>query len=405
VAGVFKRGSDRRGKSAKFVCWYIDAAGKKHSFAGTTSERESLEMARALEAEQLQIKKGLIDPTERRRRAASRRPILEHLEDYRAHLEAKGDTPLHVTNTTSAIRRLFELAGVEYAGDITPGRVQGALKRVKAEGFDGKGGKSARTCNHALTAVKGFTRWLVDDGRLKEYPAGLRALAPYPAKSDRRRVRRPLAPDELARLLEAAERSTVVYHRRASRSRWAPIVATIDGPTRALAYRVAMATGFRANEVFTLTPESFALDGDTPTITVRAGYSKRGKRTGRDDVQPITRAMADAIRPLLEGRPEGKPVAPFPADKAAEILAADCEAAGIAPLDEKGRVVDIHSLRHSYVTNLVAAGVNPKVVQKLARHSSITLTMDVYTTTDDAELRAALEGTRTTGAPNSPGRQ
>ena len=47
--------------------------------------------------------------------------------------------------------------------------------------------------------------------------------------------------------------------------------------------------------------------------------------------------------------------------------------------DEAGRVFDFHSLRHQYVSNLAAAGIHPKIAQTLARHSTITLTMDRYT--------------------------
>jgi len=39
-------------------------------------------------------------------------------------------------------------------------------------------------------------------------------------------------------------------------------------------------------------------------------------------------------------------------------------------------VVDFHSLRHTFVTRLARSGVSPKVAQTLARHSTITLTMD-----------------------------
>lgn len=43
-----------------------------------------------------------------------------------------------------------------------------------------------------------------------------------------------------------------------------------------------------------------------------------------------------------------------------------------------GRVVDVHGLRHTFITRPVKAGVNPKEAQALARHSTITLTMDRY---------------------------
>jgi site-specific recombinase XerD len=47
--------------------------------------------------------------------------------------------------------------------------------------------------------------------------------------------------------------------------------------------------------------------------------------------------------------------------------------------DAADQVVDFHSLRHGFITHLVMANVPPKVAQALARHSTITLTMDRYT--------------------------
>ena len=47
--------------------------------------------------------------------------------------------------------------------------------------------------------------------------------------------------------------------------------------------------------------------------------------------------------------------------------------------DESGRVLDFHALRHTYISSLAAGGVHPKDAQTLARHSTITLTMDRYT--------------------------
>lgn len=37
-----------------------------------------------------------------------------------------------------------------------------------------------------------------------------------------------------------------------------------------------------------------------------------------------------------------------------------------------------HQLRHTYITNLTAAGVDPKTVQYLAGHDSSKITMDIY---------------------------
>ena len=41
-------------------------------------------------------------------------------------------------------------------------------------------------------------------------------------------------------------------------------------------------------------------------------------------------------------------------------------------------IADFHSLRNTFISNLVAGGVHPNVSQQLARHSSIALTMDRY---------------------------
>ena len=38
-----------------------------------------------------------------------------------------------------------------------------------------------------------------------------------------------------------------------------------------------------------------------------------------------------------------------------------------------------HNFRHTYATNLFYAGVSPKVAQYLLGHSSIQVTLDIYT--------------------------
>ena len=56
-----------------------------------------------------------------------------------------------------------------------------------------------------------------------------------------------------------------------------------------------------------------------------------------------------------------------------------------------GRVVDFPSLRHGFITYLVTANVPPKVAQMLARHSTISLTMDRYTHLGIVDLVAGYE--------------
>ncbi len=54
-----------------------------------------------------------------------------------------------------------------------------------------------------------------------------------------------------------------------------------------------------------------------------------------------------------------------------------------------------HQLRHTYITNLIAAGVDPKTVQYLAGHESSKITMDIYAKVKynrPAEVAKLLEG-------------
>jgi hypothetical protein len=53
-------------------------------------------------------------------------------------------------------------------------------------------------------------------------------------------------------------------------------------------------------------------------------------------------------------------------------------------------VADFHALRHTFITNLANGGVHPKTAQTLARHSTITLTMDRYSHTLRGAESAAL---------------
>ena len=73
------------------------------------------------------------------------------------------------------------------------------------------------------------------------------------------------------------------------------------------------------------------------------------------------------------------------------MLRLDLDAAGVAHVDSAGHVFDFHALRHQFLSDLALAGVHPKEAQALARHSTITLTMDRYTHLGIFDLTAALD--------------
>jgi len=63
----------------------------------------------------------------------------------------------------------------------------------------------------------------------------------------------------------------------------------------------------------------------------------------------------------------------------------------LAYRDDASRCADFHALRHTFISNLAAGGVHPKTAQRLARHSTITLTMDRYTHLRREDLAGALD--------------
>ena len=60
-------------------------------------------------------------------------------------------------------------------------------------------------------------------------------------------------------------------------------------------------------------------------------------------------------------------------ERAFKMLRNDLEAGGIPCITADG-IADFHSLRHTFISNLAACGIHPKLAQQLARHSTIALT-------------------------------
>lgn len=143
-------------------------------------------------------------------------------------------------------------------------------------------------------------------------------------------------------------------------------------------YRIALGTGLRANEIRTLTPAAFDLEGNPPTVTVKACYSKHRRK----DVQPLVPSLADVLAEYLKNRPADEAAFAMPEKtNVARMLRADLADADIPHKDASGHVVDFHALRHTYISLLALAGVAPKVLMDLARHSDINLTMGFYSHT------------------------
>ncbi len=271
---------------------------------------------------------------------------------------------------TGRVRRIVDGCKFQFPADIAAGRVQSFLHELRQD-TDKKVGISAQTFNFYLTAAKSFCRWLVKDRRANENL--LAHLDGLNVKTDRRRDRRALTADELLQFLDA--------------TRNGPEREGLDGAERAMLYRLALETGLRQNELRSLTRASFLLDGTEPSVTVRAAYSKRR----REDELPLRPELAAEMRGFLALLAPDAPAFRMPLKKPMGLaFKADVQAAGILYRDPDGRVFDFHGLRHQFISNLARGGVHPKTAQQLARHSTITLTMDRYSHTVREDLSDAL---------------
>jgi integrase/recombinase XerD len=310
---------------------------------------------------------GVVDRYDEHRK----RPITGHLDDFVKYLNGKGVTSEQVKLVEFRARRIVDRCKIVFISDVSASRVNAFLADLRTAHR-----KSTQTSNHYLRAIKQFTRWLVRDRRAIDDP--LSSLAMLSVLTDRKHDRRPFIAAELAAIRQAALDG--------------PIVRRMSGPDRAMLYTCAAYTGLRASELASLTRASFNLESDHPVVKVEAAYSKHR----REDILPLHESLVALLGPWLAAKPLNEPVWPgcWAKGKEAEVmLKHDLKTAGIPYKDESGRYADFHALRHTFITNMVKAGIAPKSAQSLARHSTIDLTMNVYTSLtvhDQASALAAL---------------
>ena len=179
-----------------------------------------------------------------------------HLADYEAKLRTAGRDDKHVGSTLQYIRSICASAGFEVLSDVAADPVS-----KFAGGLRDKG-RGNRTIAAYLTAIKGFTKWLANGGKLVRDP--LTAIRKPDPKSDRRRERRMLLHDEwhwLGTTLQSGE------------SRF-----DMPGDERWLLYRVAIETGLRASELRSLTRGRLFWISSRPTSPANPAIRRMANR-------------------------------------------------------------------------------------------------------------------------------
>lgn len=281
--------------------------------------------------------------------------LTEHLSDFVDGMKADNRKETYINQTENAINRILTGCGFSVWNDIDGNSVKTFLAKDRS-----KDGYGERTYNCYLRAFKEFCKWMIQEGR---------AIGSGPMKNHRaikqtefRKQRRALTVDEIQKLLSATEAASKRFN--------------MTGHQRALVYKLALETGMRFGEIASLNVASFSFHSSPPTVRVEAANAK-GKKTSDLILMSQTATM---IERQLCGKDPQEKAFPMPHKaNGAAMMRKDLDAAKIKYTDESGRDCDFHALRHTFITNLSRAGVHPTVAQKLARHSSIELTMKYYT--------------------------
>ena len=305
---------------------------------------------------------------------AAGKPLSEHIADWKADLLARGNTAKHATLSASRVEHLTVNCGFKFYGDISAAKVLQELAVRRADTLDAKGnpvrGTGIKTTNYYLRDLKSFCQWMMHERRATVNP--VEYLDTMNARADIRVQRRALSTEDMRALLGAARTGPENYG--------------ISGAERALIYELACTTGLRVSELASLTAGSFTL-GESPSVTIKAAYAKNRRK----DTLPLRADVAALMRGFLATRmPSAKAFPKLNNRISADMLKADLKSAGL-PYNLDGKLFDFHALRHQFISGLAAAGVHPKTAQQLARHSTITLTMDNYTHVFRGDLDKAVD--------------
>lgn len=257
-----------------------------------------------------------------------------------------------------------------------------------------RSGRSARSVNAFREAPLALSNWLVRSRRLATNP--LAGLPRANQDADRRHVRRALTPDEPERLVRAAAERPVCgfelsrrgVNRGLRTKRLTPALrARLErlGQERRLIYLVIATIGLRRKELSRLKVGDLELVGPRPCVRLRAATTTNRQA----DTVPLRQDMADELRSWAGGKRPADLVFHVRRDLV-RVLDLDLEAAGIEKSDERGRIVDVHSLRLTFGTWLARAGVPLTTAQKLMRHSDPKLTANVYTDVALLDLHGAV---------------
>ena len=265
---IDKRDGKKRRRRGRFY-WakFVDADGdevrralKLSNGEGITDKEVARTELRKLLNRVEREASGLIDVEAENRAATLATPIRVALANYLRFLRRSRKSKSYIKQSRSYMKWLIEKGALKRLADFTTDTVDRTLGKLLDKD------RSPRTVNVYRNIAHAFAEWAVRISKILESNP-ISAIAVRDESVDIRKERRSLAIEQARKLL------------------------AVCGPRR-LFYTVQCWSGLRVAEVAALQWGDFRLDGDRPSIRLRA----RATKSKRADELPLHSALATMLR-------------------------------------------------------------------------------------------------------------
>ena len=340
----------RRKGSRYWIVRYVEQDGTpRQRSTRTTDRRVADRIRRQIESDLANRMAGLVDDQAAAFEEASREPLSQHVDVYLNSCKASGQASRRIQGKQLHLKYAMESMRATRLAHITSDAMRGWMDELRGHSL------SATTVNEYRCSLNAFLNWCVKDGRLRSNP--IKHVSPLSTRGLKSRHRRILEDDEINRLIQVAIEQD---HMNSGRG-WS---------SRRAVYLTALFTGLRRQELKSICWRDVDLEQGVMTIREDVG------KANRQDEIPLHGSVVEVLAELPRGAASDRIFKNVPT---IHTFKRDCQRANIPLKDEAGRTVDFHSLRATFCTRLIKAGVPAAHVQRLMRHADIKTTNSHYT--------------------------
>jgi integrase/recombinase XerC len=276
------------------------------------------------------------------------------IDAYATHLKTERHASPHTIRAYQRdVQRFLDAVGAADAGSVTTATVRRWLRDID-------GTLDRASIARKLSAIRGFYRFLLRDGRLRRDP-----IAGIATPRGRHRLPVHLSLDETDRLLAA------------------PRGAGVRAARNSAMLEVLYSGGLRVSELTGLDWERVDWDAEVVRV-VGKGRKERLVPLGRPALAALAtyrHAIGDPTNGAVFRNLRGGRLTPR---SVARIVAACVEQAGV----QHG--ASPHALRHTFATHMLGAGADLRAIQEMLGHRSLSTTQR-YTHVDLRRLMEAYD--------------